>query len=360
MPSTGGIHHRFAERGQRRGGHNHSIEWSTVSEFDSFADAYTTGLREILDGGSAVPSVRDPHSKASDFGQKDRPYQELIAHSFRVRDPRSSLAISPSLPVNLPYCFGLLAWSLDGRNDVDTPAHYRRGAHEYSDDQHTLSGAFGHRLITAAGGDQIGAIVERIRQDPAHRRTFGLVLEPEDNFRQSREYPCAVGVQMFLRDDRLSWITVMRAQQALTVLPYDGFLFMLMHQWAAALLGVEPGPYIHQSGTFHFYDNEIELARSVADGPVTSGSLPALPDTPEEARAAVRELIDTERGVREAAAAGDTAALDRFAATKAESDFADVARACLTTFAYRKLGDSGTTVDSPAAGAEVRDLITAL
>ncbi|MEU6130942.1 thymidylate synthase [Saccharopolyspora sp. NPDC047091] len=331
-----------------------------MPEFDSFADAYTSGLREVLDGGASVPSVRDPHSKASDFGQKDRPYRELIAHSFRVRDPRKSLAISSALPVNLPYCFGLLAWSLDGRNDVDTPAHYRRGAHEYSDDQHTLSGAFGHRLITAAGGDQVGAIVERIRQDPAHRRTFGLVLEPADNFRRSREYPCAVGVQLFLREDRLTWLTVMRAQQALTVLPYDGFLFMLMHQWAAALLGVEPGPYIHQSGTFHFYDNEIDLARSVTAGTVTSGSLPALPDTPEAAQAAVRELVDVERGVREAAAAGDTAALDRFADTKAEAEFADVARACLTTFAYRKLGDSTTTVDSPAATAEVRDLITAL
>lgn len=332
-----------------------------MSEFESFADAYTAGLRNVLDEGSAVPSVRDPHSKASDFGKKDRPYQELIAHSFRVRDPLRSLAISPALPVNLPYCFGLLAWSLDGRNDVDTPAYYRRGAHEYSDDQHTLSGAFGHRLLTsAAGGDQLGAVIDRIRRDPAHRRTFGLVLDPSDNFRQSREYPCAVGVQLFLRDDQLTWLTVMRAQQALTVLPYDAFLFMLMHQWAAALLGVPCGPYIHQSGTFHFYDNEIPLAQAVVNGPVTSGSLPALPGSPQDAQVAVRELIEVERALREAVAAKDTAAVDRIAATKADNDFPDVARACLATFAYRKLGDQKSTVDSPAAAVEVRDLIAAL
>lgn len=324
-----------------------------MPEYDSFADAYAAGLRSILEEGASVPSVLDPFSKASDFGAGNRPYRELIAHTFRVRDARAALALSPELPVNLPYCFGLLAWSLDGRNDVETPAYYRRGAHEYSDDQHTLSGAFGHRLLTAAG-DQLAAVLGRIERDPAHRRAFALVLDPSDNFRESREYPCAVGVQLFLRDGKLTWLTVMRAQQALTVLPYDVFLFMLMHQWAAALLGVPCGPYIHQSGTFHFYDNEIPLARKVVEAPLTSASLPALPGAPEEARAAVTELVTVERALREAVAAGDTAAVDRIAGERCVADFADVARACLATFAYRKLGDTTTVVDSPAASAEVR------
>ena len=330
-----------------------------MSGYGSFADAYTSGLRDILADGSHVPSVRDPLSKASDFGKNDRPYRELIAHSFRVQDPVSSLAFSPVLPVNLPYCFGLLAWSLDGRNDVDTPAYYRRGAHEYSDDQHTLSGAFGHRLLTAAG-DQLDAIIGRIRRDPAHRRTFGLVLDPADNFRQSREYPCAVGVQLFLRDDRLTWLTVMRAQQALTVLPYDGFLFMLMHQYAAALLNVPCGPYIHQSGTFHFYENEVDLATKLLAAPVVPGQLPALPGSAEQATEAVTEMITIERTLREAATAGNTAAVDEVAGTKAGCDFTDVVRACLANHAYRKLGDDSTRADSPAASPEVAEVIAAI
>ncbi|MGH3858695.1 thymidylate synthase [Actinokineospora sp.] len=303
--------------------------------------------------------MRDPLSKASDFGKKDRPYRELIAHSFRVRDPLASLALNSAFPVNLPYCLGLLAWSMDGRNDVETPAYYRRGAHEYSDDQHTLSGAFGHRLLSAEG-DQLAAIVDRVRRDPAHRRTFAMVLTPSDNFRQSKEYPCAVGVQMFLRDGALTWITVMRAQQALTVLPYDCFLFMLMHQFAASMLDVPCGPHIHQSGTFHFYDNEIELAERVVAGPVKSAGLPALPDSAELAKAAAAELIVLERRLREAAVAGDIAAIDEIAATKAETDFTDVVRACLATHAYRKVGDDSTLVESPSASPEIAELIAAL
>ncbi|WP_326770616.1 thymidylate synthase (plasmid) [Streptomyces sp. NBC_01591] len=330
-----------------------------MSTYESFADAYLGGLHAVLTEGKEVPSVVDPLSKASDFGKNDRPYRELIANTLRVNDPQSSLAVTPALPVNLSYCFGLLAWSLDGRNDVDTPAYYRRGAHEYSDDQHTLSGAFGHRLLTSSG-DQLEAVVERIRKDPAHRRTFALVLEPEDNFRMSREYPCAVGVQLFLRDGALTWITVMRAQQALTVLPYDAFLFMGMHQYAASLLNVAVGPYIHQSGTFHFYENEVELARKIVAEPPTPARLPAFPGSADGARETARELIDVERHLREAVGAGDKAAVDKIAATETLSGFADVARACLATLAYRKLGEATVVVQSPAASREVADLIAAI
>lgn len=331
-----------------------------MREFESFADAYTAGLCSILSDGKHVQSVRDPLSKASDFGTRDRPYREIIAHSFWISDPLKSLAVSSVLPVKLPYCFGLLAWSLAGRDDVETPAYYRRGAHEYSDDQHTLSGAFGHRLSSTADGNQIEAIISRIRRDPAHRRTFALVLDSSDNFRQSREYPCAVGVQLFLRDGALTWLTVMRAQQALTVLPYDCFLFMHMHQLAASLLDVPCGPYIHQSGTFHFYDSEVELASQVLNAEVISAQLPALPENAEQAREAVAELIALERSLREAAIARDIAAVDEIAATKASTDFTDVARASLTTYAYRKLGDRQDPVISLAASPEVSAMISAI
>ncbi|MDI5966023.1 thymidylate synthase [Streptomyces sp. SL13] len=330
-----------------------------MSSYRSFAESYVGGLREVLEEGHDVPSVRDPLSKASGFGQGDRPYRELIGYQTRIEDPTSSLAVTPDLPLNLSYCFGLLAWSLDGRNDVGTPAYYRRGAHEYSDDQHTLSGAFGHRLITA-NGNQLEEVVGRIERDPAHRRAFALVLEPQDNFRQSREYPCAVGVHLFLRDGALTWLTVMRAQQALTVLPYDAFLFMGMHQFAASLLGVPAGPYIHQAGTFHFYDNEVPLARKIVDSPATEAVLPAFPATADGGREVARELIDFELRLRQAAEAGDTAVVDEIAAHKANTEFADVARACLATHAYRKLGDTTSLVTSPAARGAVADLIAAI
>ncbi|QUQ65336.1 thymidylate synthase [Kutzneria sp. CA-103260] len=331
----------------------------TAAHYSSFAEAYTWGLESLRTHGQSVPSVCNPYSKASNFGRADRPWTELIAVSLSVSDPLSCLAYSPHLPVHVPYCYGLLAWSLDGRDDVDTLAYYRGGAHEFSDDHRTLSGAFGHRLYgDRAEGDQLRAIVGRIRRDPAHRRSYASIISSADNFVESREYPCAAGVQLFLRDNRLTWLTVMRAQQALTVLPYDMFLFMQLHQVTASQLGVPCGPHLHQSGTFHIYENEHELAdRVIADG-VSPVRLPAWPSDLDAVDAAVNELVETERNLRESAVAGDIAAIDKVAATSSESEFVDVARAVLATFAYRRCAD-GTTVVSPFASPELASIADA-
>ncbi len=69
-------------------------------------------------------------------------------------------------------------------------------------------------------------------------------------------------------------------------------------------------------------------------------SLPAFPTTPDGAREAARELVDLESRLRLAAQAQDTATVDKIAGTPAATDYADVARACLATHAYRKLGDT--------------------
>ena len=330
-----------------------------MTEHNCFADAYKAGLKSIIANGASVTSVVDPLSKASNFGKNSRPSRELLAHSFKLNDPLSVFAFSPAIPLNLPYCFGLLAWSLDGRNDVETLAYYRQGANEYSDDQYTLSGAFGHRLFSVpSGGNQLFAILKRIQSDPSHRRTFALVLDPSDNFRTSREYPCAAGVQLFLRDDQLVWLTVMRAQQALTVLPYDAFLFMMIQQYAASLLEVPCGAYIHQSGTFHFYENEENLASKFIECDTEPAGLPPLPGKAESAREEIAQMIDLERKLREAAVISDFATIDRIAAQQLSSGFTDVVRACLATYAYRKLGDEETLVESHAASRPVAQAIT--
>lgn len=331
-----------------------------MREFETLAEAYCDGLQLLLDRGDSVPSVLDSYSKASGFGRGDRPYREIIGDAFRVNDPRSALIATDVMPAHLGYCFGLLAWSLDGRNDVSSLGYYRKGAAEYSDDEHTLSGAFGHRMFAAGGGDQLGAILARIEQDPSHRRTFATILSAADNFKQSREYPCAVGVQVFLRRGALTWLTVMRAQQALTVLPYDAFLFMSMHQLAASMLDAELGPYLHQSGTYHVYDDELAAVAELVRAKSRPVALPAVPAGRQAATELVRDLVRLEAELRDAATRGDHAAVAAIAADDCSQPYLDVARACLTTQAFRRLGDATTVIHSSHESAELAAMIAAI
>lgn len=302
----------------------------------SMAQVYARGLQDLLQNGRPVPSVKGAKSKASNFGKGDRPWTELIAYQFVATNDCPQIITSSLFPVHIPYTIGLLSWTLDARHDVHSLAYYRRAAHDYSDDGETMCGAFGARLFGLSHKrDQISSIAERLSQDPSSRRTYASIIEPTDNVTETLEYPCAAGVQVFLRDSRLHWLTVMRAQQALTVLPYDMALFSMMQHFFASSLNVAVGNYYHFAGTFHIYDNEKGLATALASGEASTRVLPNLP--PGAGIDAASELIGLESDIRTAALAADTATLDRIAARRLDFEFNVAAREILVDFARTKV-----------------------
>jgi thymidylate synthase len=301
----------------------------------SMTACYRQGLVNLLDSGESVPSVLGAKSKASNFGRGNRPWLELIGYSFKAINNRPTIVVSPSIRIHVPYVLGLLAWTLDGRNDLESLEYYRASARDFSDDGCTMCGSFGARLFGLAhNNDQMRAIINRLSDDPTSRRTFAAIIQPADNIEETLEYPCAAGVQLFLRDGRLHWLTVMRAQQALTVLPYDLALFSMMHHFFASALQVPTGSYHHFSGTFHIYENELEIARQVAaiSEPL---EFPAIESGQAEAIAI--DLIEVEAQVREAAYTGDRAKLCKLRDRTREYSFSDAARGVFVDFAEAKL-----------------------
>jgi thymidylate synthase len=201
----------------------------------------------------------------------DRPSIELIGYSFEVTNPFACLVDSEARPLRLPYCVGSLLWTLAGSNDLNHLQCYHPDARNFSDDGISLSGAFGKRLFQYRNEiNQIDAVIGRLQADPASRRTFAAICDADDNVRRSREYPCCIGVQYFLREGALHSITYMRAQHALLILPYDAFLFMALQCLVAARLGAAVGTYRHVCGTFHIYEAERQLAERVLAEPLHS------------------------------------------------------------------------------------------
>ena len=304
----------------------------------SLVEAYRDGLHAVL-SGEKVESVLDPLSKASNFGMADRPSRELLAHLLVISNPANCLVSGPIVRLHLPYCFGLLAFSLSGSNRLETLHYYRPGATEYSDDGWTLSGAFGSRLRGSDGAmDQLAAVIGRLAEDPASRRTYSAIIKSEDNLIPSREYPCAAGIQLFLRKGRLAMLTVMRAQQAFTVLPYDAFLFMAMQLVLAAQLGVPVGEYMHFSGTFHVYEAEEDAIIETLNSELKHAVLPLPPQGAGPGSEFVGKLVSLESRLRELASSGDRRALIEAVYSEDGGDLLTVVRRVLGHFALRKVG----------------------
>jgi thymidylate synthase len=293
---------------------------------------FQDGLRKILADGWPVPSVRGQLSTASNFGAGDRPWREVIGHQFSFRNDNPFLFHPAQRPIHIPYCLGLLSWTLEGRDDVESLAYYRPAARRYSDDGHTMCGSFGARLFGRHhDADQIQHIITRLREDPASRRTYATICLPADNLSESREYPCAAGIQLFLRDNVLHMMTTMRAQHALNILPYDVFLFSTLHHFIANALDVPTGQYHHHSATYHVYENEMHDCAEALGADTVTVDLPGLERNSGDA--IQRELGELEQGLRQAATAYDGDELTRLSHTRLKSQFAEAARPHLVTFA---------------------------
>jgi thymidylate synthase len=239
--------------------------------YKTFGEAYKDSLRCLLSEGRTVKGIRDVRSPGSHFGESVRDTIEIIGHSFEVTDPYASYVVSRARPLRLAYCLGSLVWTLNGSDNLEEIAFYNPRGCAFSDDGVHLSGAFGKRLFRYNEHlNQIDLILAKLKGDESSRRTTAMILVPTDQASGSREYPCAIGVQYLLRDGRLNAITFMRSQSAALVLPYDSFLFMSLQCALSQRLGVEPGTYVHVSGSFHFYADEFDTVRRVVEQDVTT------------------------------------------------------------------------------------------
>jgi thymidylate synthase len=283
---------------------------------ESLAEAYIEGLQDLLEHGKHAPSVTEPTSAASNFGKGDRPAIELLGYSFQVNNPFSSLFLSDARIIRVPYCIGLFLWTVTGSNRVDWLSYYNPVAYQFSDDGTHLCGAFGKRLFDYNDTiNQIDAICARLTHDPATRRALGVICTPEDNVTTSREYPCCIGVQYFLRDGALHAITHMRAQQALTVLPFDAFIFMALQCLLASRLGVKVGYYKHIAGTFHIYEAEVAQAKQV----ISTGAMPVQIGDMSNPKTNMEELLVFERQLRQATINRDIDRIEQIAAQEIRS-----------------------------------------
>lgn len=307
---------------------------------NSFTEAYRRGISELLETGHTVPSVLDPMSTASGFGTANRPSVELLNYSFEVDHGASDLVLPDSSPYHFHFAYAaaLIAWSLDGRQDLATLEHYRSAATEYSDDGLNLCGAFGERMFCRPGPaqGQLDAVLQRLRDDPSSRRTFVPILEPHDNVGASLEYPCAAGIQLFVRNGKLHMWVVMRAQQALTVLPYDYLLFAYIHLYLAGRLELLAGRYMHTAGTFHIYESERDIARDVLRNKLTF-NVPTEIGNAEQFR---QELVKAEQRLR----------LQNSAHSKADGDAGQAANVSPALRYWRK--HLAQFAESTSSGAE--------
>ncbi len=122
---------------------------------------------------------------------------------------------------------------------------------------------------TKDGGkiDQLGWVVNELRQDPYARNTIVTSWNPEYLYamakpEESSWFPiCHNMYQVSIKDNKLHLQLYQRSADLFLGVPFNIGSYALLAAVLAKILNVEVGDFIHTFGDVHIYENHIEQAR---------------------------------------------------------------------------------------------------
>lgn len=257
-----------------------------------------------------------PQFMCSPRGQK---IKEGLAITLILEDPRNRLLSYKSRDAQYGFGVGEFMWYWTGKQDLETLLYYNKRAGQFSDDGRTVNSAYGFRLFNqsydAGVTEEDGQLVTNqwlnvkstLLDDPDSRRAVMTIFRPEDAVRAtvhgSKDVPCTLSLQFFIRQDQLHLHTHMRSNDAVWGLTYDLFSFTLLQEMMMLELrrdgmsDLQLGRYYHTAGSLHIYERHFEMAQNILKEYLSPGFQEAASMEPLDLDGMVR-LVEHEEALR--------------------------------------------------------------
>jgi hypothetical protein len=205
------------------------------------------------------------------FSPRGMPTRELLAHKSVV-DMQHPVVTIPGRSMGYKFMAAEAHWILSGDNRVETIAPYAN-IKQFSDDGYRFQGAYGPRVT-----EQLRYVVETLVSDPDSRQAVLTIWR--ENPRHSKDIPCTIALQFFIRDNQIHCSATMRSSDLWLGWVYDVFNFTMITTWVALRYnevrsqmlsnGVTPPDkirelgYLHlTAGSQHLYERDWQRCESI-------------------------------------------------------------------------------------------------
>jgi len=163
---------------------------------------------------------------------------------------------------------------MNGRRDAAFLNFWNRDLPRFAGEGDLYHGAYGYRLRSNFGFDQLERAYQTLRDNPESRQVVLGIWDPRIDFPDehgkpvSPDIPCNICSSLKVRGGKLEWLQVMRSNDLFKGLPYNLIQFTTLQEVMAGWLGLELGSYNHISDSLHLYEEEYELALGYEAGDV--------------------------------------------------------------------------------------------
>ena len=227
-------------------------------------------MPELLSGDSAnavweaswsrvgpAPTLRDSGSKGSS--------RELLHALIAIRDPRQRWTTVRRPAMNPAFALAEVVWILRGRRDAAFLTPWNSSLPKYVGETADLHGAYGERLRSRFGFDQLKHAAGALTEKPNQRQVVLQIWDPAsdlpmpDGRPRAADIPCNVCAMLKISNGQLYWTQIMRSNDLILGLPYNIVQWTIIQEVVAGWLEVEVGPYSHYSDSLHIYDRDASF-----------------------------------------------------------------------------------------------------
>lgn len=180
---------------------------------------------------------------------------EIINAIITITDPTKGFCSSETRKTPVRYAIGELLYYLSGSNRLSYLSHLSSVWNRLSDDGETVNSAYGHRIFHHFGFDQWAHVRRLLLEQPNTRQA--IIHIKDASCEPTKDLPCTVSLQFFLRDGLLHMTTYMRSNDIWLGFPYDVFAFTSLQCLMAMELDVNIGQYTHIAGSLHLYTRNV-------------------------------------------------------------------------------------------------------
>jgi thymidylate synthase len=126
-------------------------------------------------------------------------------------------------------------------------------------DDGIFHGAYGPRLY-----GNLAKVVHQLKKDDSSRQAVLTIFDSHKDLNVvSKDIPCTLTLQYFIRDNKLLARTSMRSNDLYLGMPYDFVQFIALQGAIAKALGIEMGTYAHTVGSLHIYEQHMREAEFI-------------------------------------------------------------------------------------------------
>lgn len=168
--------------------------------------------------------------------------------------PEERVLFSPERDANPFFHMMESLWMLAGRNDAAFLDEYNSQMRQYSDDGVGFNAAYGQRLRSYFGRDQLDDVIQLLRKNPDDRQVVLQIWDVDDLGKSTRDKACNLTIVPRIRNGYLDWTVYNRSNDfILGALGANAVHMSVIQEYVARMIGVKVGRYWQVSNCMHVY-----------------------------------------------------------------------------------------------------------